>query len=91
MFFLGGATTKIGPMGHRNIEISTPHVRAHTHTRTHARTRTSSSTPPDELPARHRGRYLHNTQQTQETTHPCNQRDSNPPQQPSSRKPEYNF
>jgi hypothetical protein len=46
---------------HFVVEIS----RSHTHTHTH--THTTGMTPLNEWPARRRGRYLHSTQQTQQT------------------------
>ena len=42
------------------------HTHTHTHTRTHAHTHTPGRTPLNEWSALRRGRYMHNTQQTQQ-------------------------
>ena len=70
LIFLCDATAKFGPrlshllrfLDHTQLA---KRARAHAHTHTHARAR--GRTPLNEWSARPRGRYLHNTQQTQRT------------------------
>ena len=47
------------------VEVSRPHAISQTHTHTH--THTAGSIPLNEGSARRRGRYLHSTQQAQDT------------------------
>jgi hypothetical protein len=49
------------------FDASISHTIRHTHTHTHTHTHARSRTPLDERSARRKGRYLHNTQQTQQT------------------------
>jgi len=61
-----GATTQLGSKGPRSLGFLVHTIR-HTHTHTHTHTDTPGRNPMNQLSARRRGRYLHNTQQTQET------------------------
>jgi hypothetical protein len=57
-------TAQLGPRPPR-VEVSRSHTVRHTHTHTH--THTHGRTSLNERSARCRGRYLHKTQQTQDT------------------------
>jgi len=59
-----GATAEMGPMPPR-FDVARLHTMRHTHTHTH--TYALPRTPLSELLAHRSFRYLHNTQQTQET------------------------